>query len=230
MMSIDQDNSSFSFAYTFRRRTILTATAILLPALALALTLSSPYHPSSSYLSSHNNYDEYDNTTTTQIQAIQSQLLGTWHMESLELKLHLPSPPPLPVFRLTIWTHYPFGRNPKGLLLYTADGYMSAQLMRRQSGGDYARFANDIYQFASDKELACAARGYLAYSGTYTVGTMADADIKTPVAVVNHSVHVSLFPNWLGSTQTRIVWLEGDRLMLVPPEKEWARWKVRYQI
>ncbi|KAL1984061.1 hypothetical protein VTN96DRAFT_9658 [Rasamsonia emersonii] len=226
-MSNNQGPSSFSFS--FRWKTVITLLAILLPALALAF--SNPLFSSSlSSLLPNFNYPllSADETIVNDAAHIQTQLLGTWHLESFELRIHLPGPPLLA--GLTIWTHYPLRHNPRGLLLYTADGYMSAQLMQQQQQqpGSCARFAHEAYQLASDTELACAARRYLAYSGTYTVDVITDTNTKlAAVAVVNHSVHVSLFPNWLGTTQTRIVQLKDDRLMLVPLEEGLPRWKVR---
>ena len=57
---------------------------------------------------------------------------------------------------------------------------------------------------ADARRSAEAAAGYLAYAGTYEV----HGD------VVNHHVEVSLFPNWVGGVQQRLVaWEDGDLVL-----------------
>ena len=81
----------------------------------------------------------------------------------------------------------PFGERPLGLILYTPDGYMSAQLAERASGdGDGPR--------------------HVAYSGTFVV----DEDAGT----VAHGVVISLRPDWVGTEQLRTVTFDGDELVL----------------
>jgi hypothetical protein len=95
-------------------------------------------------------------------------------------------------------TTYPLGPHPVGLIMYTEDGYMSAQLMRRD------RAAVDPGGIpAAESPFAT---GYLAYSGPFHV--------DEPTGTLHHRVTVSLFPNWLGSTQLRCSRLEGDSLTL----------------
>ncbi|WP_267929305.1 lipocalin-like domain-containing protein [Paraburkholderia sp. ZP32-5] len=97
---------------------------------------------------------------------------------------------------------YPFGEKPLGLIMYTPDGYMSAQLMRRErkpfAGGDWFDGTPDEYREEGTS--------YLAYSGRF--------DIDEENQSLTHSMFVSLFPNWLGNTQSRAVRMEGDRLQL----------------
>ena len=96
----------------------------------------------------------------------------------------------------------PMGEYPEGLILYTPDGYMSAQL----SAPDRRNFENgDMYQGAPE-EYAKAGISYLAYSGPYYV--------DEAHGTVEHEVFVSLFPNWKDQRQLRIVRLEGDELQL----------------
>ncbi len=45
--------------------------------------------------------------------------------------------------------------------------------------------------------------GYIAYSGPFHTD-----EEKQPLT---HSMFVSLFPNWLGETQRRVVKIDGDR-------------------
>ena len=76
---------------------------------------------------------------------------------------------------------HPLGDDPLGTILYTPDGYMSAQLAKP-----------GLYE-ASEQPDAYA----IAYSGPYAV----DEQARTVI----HQVQVSLIPSWLGTTQTRQV-------------------------
>jgi len=96
----------------------------------------------------------------------------------------------------------PMGETPTGFILYTHDGYMSAQL----SAPDRPRFAaDDMYRGTSD-EYTAAGLSYLAYSGPYQV----DEARRT----VQHGMAVSAFPNWAGERQLRLVEFDGDQLTL----------------
>lgn len=97
---------------------------------------------------------------------------------------------------------FPLTREPSGLILYTTDGYMSAQMMRP---GRPPFAENDVFN-GTPSECVSAVSGYMAYSGPFEV----DDERST----VRHSLYVSLCPNWLNGTQVRIAKLEGDRLHL----------------
>jgi hypothetical protein len=95
---------------------------------------------------------------------------------------------------------HPFGRDPQGYLIYTADGYMSAVLT------PVARLpfaAGDILR-GTGAEQARAAATCIAYAGRYMVQE----------GRVLHHVETSLFPNWVGGAQERRYELNGDRLPL----------------
>ena len=96
---------------------------------------------------------------------------------------------------------HPLGVEPQGIIMYTPDGYMSAQLMR-PGRPPYA--SGDWFE-ASDAEAQEIASGYIAYSGPFRVASD---------GTLTHSMSVSLYPNWLGQTQPRIVELDGDTLRL----------------
>jgi Lipocalin-like domain len=96
----------------------------------------------------------------------------------------------------------PMGPHPQGFILYTPDGYMSAQL----SSPDRADFASgDMYR-GTPEDYVAAGTSYLAYSGRYRV----DEARRT----IEHGMAVSLFPNWQGQRQLRIPALDGDTLVL----------------
>jgi len=98
----------------------------------------------------------------------------------------------------------PLGDKPEGLILYTPDGYMSAQL----SAADRPNFeSGDMYK-GKPEEYVAAGLSYLAYSGPYYVD---EAN-----RIVEHEMFVSLFPNWKGQRQARIVKLDEKELHLSP--------------
>jgi hypothetical protein len=112
-------------------------------------------------------------------------------------------------WRLVSWTieypasgrvTQPFGAVPEGLLVYSADGHMSAAMQRPGR----ARLSRADPNAVGDAEKAAAFAGYLQYSGTWSV---ADGDVV-------HAVELAMNPNLIGTRQVRHVLLEGDRLEL----------------
>ena len=96
-------------------------------------------------------------------------------------------------------TKRPLGDNPLGTILYTPDGYMSAQLARP---GPYQ----------DDDEPNAY---YIAYSGPF--------DVDEQAGTVAHHVQVSVIPCWLGTTQIRQVqWRGPDTLVLAASEPRGA--------
>lgn len=96
----------------------------------------------------------------------------------------------------------PLGHEPRGIIIYSPDGYMSAQLAKPnrpnfESGDWFAGTPEDYEKEASS---------YIAYTGPFHV----DEEKHT----LNHSMFISLFPDWTGQTQPRRVKLEGDVLHL----------------
>ncbi len=91
---------------------------------------------------------------------------------------------------------HPLGRNAAGLLVYTAGGLMTVQLMR-PGRPPWTR------------DAAPSPEGYLAYAGRYEV----DEAART----VTHHVELSLLPDWVGRPQVREADLDGDRLRLTTP-------------
>lgn len=97
---------------------------------------------------------------------------------------------------------YPLGPDARGLIIYSPDGFMSAQIMRP----DRTRYRSPNVHRGELSERGEAAGGYLAYSGPYRV----DEDH----AAVWHEMAVSLYPNWIGDTQKRYVHFDGDLMTL----------------
>ncbi|MGP3938602.1 MULTISPECIES: lipocalin-like domain-containing protein [Streptomyces] len=130
---------------------------------------------------------------------VRKKLLGAWHLVSYT----------------TTSTDgeviHPLGPTPYGLIVYTPQGYMSAQLGR----GDRPPMRSARLEDASAGELARAAVGYVAYGGPFEV-----IDPTT----VEHHVTTSLFPNWIGRSQVRKVGFEGSLLTLgvATPTRLWG--------
>ncbi|KLO31813.1 hypothetical protein ABW16_03180 [Mycolicibacter heraklionensis] len=124
---------------------------------------------------------------------LRDALLGGWELSSFESRgsARLDAgeaklgPRHEPVDAGTGTVSHPLGTAPRGLILYTADGYMSAQLT---GSGDAALPA------------------YIAYGGRFRV----DEDTAT----VHHEVTVSMLPELLVAPQLRQARVDGDRLTL----------------
>ncbi|GLE51924.1 lipocalin-like domain-containing protein [Mycobacterium montefiorense] len=100
---------------------------------------------------------------------------------------------------------YPLGVDARGIIMYTPDGYMSAQLMR----ADRTPFDHDDPHHAPNNELVTAAGGYMSYGGPFSV---------VEDGLIAHHVEVSLLPNWIGGIQYRKAQLRDCCLELGPVE------------
>ena len=124
-------------------------------------------------------------------QGLREQLIGAWKLVSYEERPVDGSPP-----------FYPMSEQPMGIIMYTPDGYMSAQLMKPGR----KPFASGDWFKGSPDDYGREATTYIAYSGEFHV----DEETRK----LTHSMFVSLFPNWTGQTQQRVVTIEGDELHL----------------
>ena len=104
----------------------------------------------------------------------------------------------------------PLGSKPTGMILYTPDGYVSAQLYR----GDAALSTSSSLLAASDEELVHWSRGAVSCAGALD---LEDAELNNEA---NNNVLVSLFPNWIGGKQVRSAKVEGNQLTLSTPPYE----------
>ena len=96
-------------------------------------------------------------------------------------------------------TDRPLGDDPLGTILYTPDGYMSAQLARP---GPYEEDQEpDAYS--------------IAYSGPY--------DVDEQARTVAHQVQVSVIPSWLGTTQIRRVQFDAPGTLALSNSEPRAR-------
>ena len=116
-------------------------------------------------------------------------LIGTWRLISWETRS-------LDGQKIS----YPLGKDAVGYIMYNEDGYMFVAIMRPNR----VRFAAGDLLGGSAEEKAQAANTYVSYCGRYEF----NGD------TVIHHVDLSLFPNWVGVEQERLVELRGDRLTL----------------
>ena len=101
----------------------------------------------------------------------------------------------------------PYGPAPAGLLIYSADGYMSVAFAQPDRPG----FASGNALHGTAAEWAASAKTYTSYAGRYEVQGER----------VLHYLDVSLYPDWLGTTQERFFTLAGDWLTLrMPPYQQ----------
>jgi Lipocalin-like domain len=118
------------------------------------------------------------------------------------------SDPLVGTWRLISWENraadgrisYPVGTAPLGYIIYSEHGYMFVAIMRRNrpsfSAGDLLR--------GTPEEKVQAAETYVSYCGKY--------DFRGETVV--HHVELSLFPNWVGVDQERLVEVTANRLTL----------------
>ena len=139
---------------------------------------------------------------------IQAKLIGTWKLVSTEEKLRDGRTRPYP----------DLGPEASGYLIYTSDGHMCAALMK--PGRPQWSHSPDQ---ATDVEKVSAASGYTSYYGKYRV------DEKRQI--IQHLPEVSLYPNFIGTTQVRPYRLEGNRMTFSAPEEsgEVERWTIVWE-
>jgi hypothetical protein len=129
---------------------------------------------------------------------VQQRLIGTWRLVRWEVRLEDGS--------MTC----PLGEDAVGQIQYSADGRMSAQLMR----SNQPRFARDDWRRATVDEKAQAWSNYFGYFGTYTIDDRAK--------VVAHHIEGSWFPNLVAATELRHYRFDGEQLVL-DADTPWGR-------
>jgi Lipocalin-like domain len=117
-----------------------------------------------------------------------SALHGAWHLESWSLIYDDGRPP-----------EYPLGVDAKGMIMYTADGHVSATLMRG---------LRPQHAPVTESDKATAYAESFAYAGRYEVRDGA----------VFHSIAIATNPALIGLTSTRHIKLDGNTLTLDGPD------------
>ncbi len=116
-------------------------------------------------------------------------LIGTWRLISWQNRSLLDGE-----------VSYPLGKDAVGYIMYGQDGYMSVAIL----SPDRPKFAAGDLLSGGAEERARAAGTYVSYCGRY--------ELRADTVV--HRVELSLFPNWVGVEQERLVEVKGDRLTL----------------
>ncbi|MEY9997409.1 hypothetical protein ABIE67_009528 [Streptomyces sp. V4I8] len=103
---------------------------------------------------------------------------------------------------------FPMGRHPEGLLIYTADGFISVHLSKSKRLAHTAQTEVAVGPGRPPEVEAVASTShYLGYTGTY----------EWRGDLVVHHVLVASVPQWTGTQQVRQVELKRDVLTLRPP-------------
>lgn len=126
--------------------------------------------------------------------SLRDRLVGAW--ELITYAVYSESSPDMVM--------HPLGEEAKGIIMYTTDGYMSAQLQRPGQKAFDAVWPSD----GSESELAESAKKYIGYTGSFYL----DESGESPL--LYHRFNLSSFPNWLGQTQKRVMKMQGDDLIL----------------
>lgn len=138
---------------------------------------------------------------------LRQKLIGTWKLESYTA---YPTPNST-IQRAT----YPMTKNVTGSIMYTPDGYMSAQFLipGQQS---FKRGTGE------DPQWAEAAKRFFAYSGPYYV----THEGLGREEILRHTFQVCNLPGWIGDIQIRTHHFEEDGQVLVLGSEEPTEIKV----
>jgi Lipocalin-like domain len=120
--------------------------------------------------------------------SLREQMIGTWQLVSFECKGD------------DEVVGYPFGKDPQGTIIYSADGYVSLNIMK---GGRSTYVEKDLYERS---DMKYSDLPYLGYSGRYYVNE------AWPSVV--HDLDVCLFPEWLGPQAPKLITLKYGFLQL----------------
>lgn len=135
------------------------------------------------------------------------QLLGTWRLISVNVTLK----------DGTVKPDAKFGPHAMGFIMYEPDGYMCAQIMNP----DHMTW--QLKHQPTDAEKLASYDSMLSYCGTYRL----DAEHST----VTHEPQVAWSPLYAGSSQPRPFRIEGNRLIITPPNPypEATKWVLTWE-
>jgi hypothetical protein len=109
--------------------------------------------------------------------------------------------------------HFPYGRQPLGLLIYDAGGNVAVQIMSCERE-PLTRGPDG--QIDVDK-LSAAVQGFTAFFGTF--------EIDEKNRVITHHVKGHVLPDSVGKVLPRGYELSGDRLILKPSANRRVVWE-----
>ena len=127
--------------------------------------------------------------------SLKNELVGTWSLLSY-IEVPIGGEDSL----------FPMGKAPYGVLMYSADGYMSVQIAKN----DRLLYKSNDKLMATHEEMVSSLQGYMAFSGRYKV--------DNNNAIVSYIIKSSLYPNWKNQVQRRKIDFEGDILYLKSTE------------
>jgi hypothetical protein len=119
---------------------------------------------------------------------VTTELIGAWRLISWSLIYDDGRP-----------AEFPLGSDAQGMIMYTANGEVSATLMRANRAAKAP---------TSEVERATAFTDSFAYAGRYEVRD----------ATVFHTIEIATNPALIGVKTTRRILLEGDHLTLSGPD------------
>ena len=122
--------------------------------------------------------------------AARHPLLGTWQLALWEIAYGDGRPPTLP-----------YGADATGLILYTADGWMSACIGR----AGRPRLSSDSARSAPEAERLAAFESWFQYAGPYALRERSGGGLE-----VVHQVTHALNPNFVGTEQVRNVDFDAE--------------------
>jgi hypothetical protein len=108
---------------------------------------------------------------------------------------------------------YPLGKGAVGQIIYSADGHVAAQLVRRRR----AHFRSEDWRDATKTEGARAWKEYFGYFGTYSI------DVGKRAVI--HQIEGAWFPNLLHTKQLRHFRFAGSQLIL-DADTEWGKVRI----
>ena len=123
-------------------------------------------------------------------------LIGVWKLISFEGRYEGEEP------------FFPFGKDAKGLLIYTDVGRFSVQMM----APNRPKFVSGDQLKGTVKEINECFKGCISYFGEY--------EFNATGGFVIHHIENSLFPNWEGA-QKRFVEISDKRISLTTPPVMW---------
>lgn len=134
------------------------------------------------------------NGTSAQPRPLRERLAGAWHLESYVAHPASPDSKARPI--------HPMTKSVAGIILYTSDGYMSAQMLI--PGQKPFKLGE-----ANSEQWAEAGRRYMGYTGPFYITEEHGKE------VLRHSMQVSNMPGSVGDIQIRDWRFEEDGQVLV---------------
>lgn len=132
---------------------------------------------------------------------LRQKLIGAWKLES-----YIAYPTPNSTIQRP--TH-PMTKNVTGFIMYTPDGYMSAQMLI-PGQRSFKRGEGEEPQWAE------AAKRFFAYSGPYYISNEGQGREE----ILRHTFQVCNLPGWIGDIQIRTHHFEEDGTVLVLGSEE----------